>query len=228
MHHRWPGGRLLAAAAALLGAAATLQASDPAFLTPSSGESLAPGSVIQVAWRSACESDLPPAFDEAELVLSLDGGLTYPIRVSRELDPCESTISWRVPALAAGSARLALRLGEESEWESEEIVAVSDTFQILPDADGRVEQLVARSGEWGVEPGTEVLEARDLLSRSMRPAAERLTVPAELVAFSLPAPAAALHPERRASGLVTERVSGRRRPSLVPPAPHGAPTPLRL
>ena len=228
MHLHALGGRLLAAAVTLLGAAASLGASQPAFLSPSHGEALAPGAVVQVEWRSACESDIPPGFDEAELVLSLDGGLTYPIRVSRELDPCESTLSWRVPAIATDSARLALRMGEANDGESEELAEISDTFRILPDPERRAQALVPRGGEWGVDPETEVVGARDRLSRSMRPAAERLTAPSELVAFSLPSTGVAVELDRRVVRLSSTRAAGLRRPTSVPEAPAGAPTPLRL
>jgi hypothetical protein len=189
---------------------------------------IAPGAVIHVEWRSACESDIPPGFDEAELVLSLDGGLTYPIRVSRELDPCESTLSWRVPAIASDSARLALRLGEASQGQAERLTEISETFRILPDAGGRAEALVPRAGEWGVDPHAEVVGARDRLGRSMRSPAERLTAPSESVLFSLPPSAVAVSLDRRVVKLASARAVGLRRPTSVPEAPLGAPTPLRL
>jgi len=228
MRMHGPGGRLIAAVAALMGAAGTLTASEPDFVSPGRGESLAPGSLVTVQWRSACESDLPAGFDEAELVLSLDGGLTYPIRVSGELDPCESTVTWRVPALASGSVRLALRAGDDGGWSSEQILGLSDAFQILPDADGRVEALVPRSGEWGVAPEPATAGARGLLGRSLRGSRERLTAPFEVAAFSLPATAAGLRPDRRASAAAATPVSARRPSTSVPNAPSGAPTPLRL
>jgi len=228
MHPRGTGMRLLAAAVALFGAAAALSASEPSFLSPSHGEALAPGAVIEVEWRSACESDIPSGYDEAELVLSLDGGLTYPIRVSRELDPCESTHAWRVPAIATDSARIALRMGEQRHGESEQLAAISHTFRILPDPEGRAQALVPRAGEWGTAPETEVVGARDRLGRSMGSAAERLTAPSERVVFSLPPATAALAPDRRVARSASPRAAGLRRPTSVPEAPLGAPTPLRL
>jgi hypothetical protein len=222
------GVRLLAAAAAVFGAAASAAASPGGFLSPGRGEALAPGSVVRVEWRSACESDVPPGFDEAELVLSLDGGLTYPIRVSRELDPCESTVVWRVPAIASDSARLALRMGEERDGESEELAVVGETFRILPDVEGRVETLVPRAGEWGVDLEPETLAARDLLGRSMRSTGERLLAPFSLPAASLPTAAAALRPARRATVHESVPAAGIRRSASVPTAPSGAPVPLRL
>jgi hypothetical protein len=222
------GLRLFAVAAGLLGVAASGAASETQFLSPGRGEALAPGSVIRVEWRSACESDVPVGFDEAELVLSLDGGLTFPIRVSRELDPCESTITWRVPAIATETARLALRMGDESDGESETIAVLSAPFRILPDVEGRSEPLISRSGEWGQQPEPEPSEARDRLGRSLRASGERLTTPFELPAVSLPACAAGIRPERRSNPLIDTTNAVSRRPVSVPEAPLGAPTPLRL
>jgi hypothetical protein len=222
------GLRLFAVAAGLLGVAASGAASETQFLSPGRGEALAPGSVIRVEWRSACESDVPVGFDEAELVLSLDGGLTFPIRVSRELDPCESTITWRVPAIATESARLALRMGEEGDGEAEEIVVLSAPFRILPDVDGRSEPLISRSGEWGQRPEAEASDGRDRLGRSLRANSERLTAPFELPDASLPGSAAGIRPESRGTALIHTAAAVTRRPVSVPEAPLGAPTPLRL
>src|SRR4051794_3776638 len=156
------GRRLIAAAAALFGAAAWASASAPSFVTPGRGEPLAPGSVIRVEWHYACDSAPQPEADEAELVLSLDGGLTYLIRVSREIDPCESSVAWRVPALATDSARLALRIGDEMAEDSEEIAIVSAPFRILPDAEGHVQPMVQRANEWWTDPEPEMLDSDDL------------------------------------------------------------------
>lgn len=66
-------------------------------------------------------------FDEAELVLSLDGGASYPIRVSRRLDTGAGEVEWVVPALPSHSARLGLRAGRKG---AETLVAVSAGFAI--------------------------------------------------------------------------------------------------
>ncbi len=65
-----------------------------------------PGQEIVLRW-----SDLPPAVEEVEILLSLDGGRTFPIRVSPQLDVKESAFRWRVPAFGAAQAILRLRLG---------------------------------------------------------------------------------------------------------------------
>src|SRR5512147_730734 len=84
-------GRWRAGLAALVSIAAAFAARGEAtspFLSPARGEALAPGSIVEVRWASACASAPEGRADEAEVVLSLDGGLTFPIRVSNELHPC--------------------------------------------------------------------------------------------------------------------------------------------
>ena len=222
------GMRLGAATVAFFGAAGALLASEPAFLTPAHGETLSPGSLVEIEWRSACESDIPPGFNEAEIVLSLDGGLSYPIRVSRELDPCEATVSWRVPALATTSARLAVRMGEEWDGESEEIAVVSDPFTILPDVEGRVEPLIRRSNEWATGPEPEALSAADRLSHSLRGTGDRLARSPEPVVPAVPPTSLSLRPERTRIAFASTPFTGLRPAASVPEAPLGAPTPLRL
>jgi hypothetical protein len=81
-----------------------------------------PGQEIVLRW-----SDLPPAVEEVEILLSLDGGRSFPIRVSPQLDVKESAFRWRVPGVGAGQAILRLRLGTaERELEG----PVSRTFRI--------------------------------------------------------------------------------------------------
>jgi len=47
--------------------------------------------------------------EERELVLSLDGGRSFPIRLTGEIGPGDGVVSWRVPALPAEHVVLALR-----------------------------------------------------------------------------------------------------------------------
>ena len=220
--------RLLAAAVPLFGAAGAVLASGAGFVSPERGETLAPGSVVEIEWRSACESDIPPGFDEAEVVLSLDGGLSYPIRVSRELDPCESTVSWRVPALATTSGRLALRLGSETDVESEEIAVIGDPFTILPDVEGRVERLIQRSHEWATDPQPQALGAADRLSHSLRATGQNVSPSREPVVPAVAPASPSLRQERSRVHLASNPLTGLRPAASVPEAPFGAPTPLRL
>jgi hypothetical protein len=67
--------------------------------------------------------------DEMELVLSLDGGRTFPWCVSRDLPPGTSRALWTVPDVSASSAVLGVRTG--GRGEAERVVAVSAPFEIV-------------------------------------------------------------------------------------------------
>ncbi len=84
--------------------------------------------------------------EERELVLSLDGGKTFPLRLTGEIGPGDREASWRVPALPTEHAVLALREGDGGF--EEEIVAVSAEFSIVPDAGVPAEDIRFREGEW--------------------------------------------------------------------------------
>lgn len=163
-----------------------LEGAREGFLSPARGEVLAPGSIVEVRWSSACnlERDEPDReeregetgerdADEAEILLSLDGGLTFPIRVSTELSPCASELRWRVPALPTAQARLALRTGEEGREETEEIQLVSEPFAILADAAGASEALVSRGFEWWTPQHPHPGSAEDALDPAIGVAAAR-------------------------------------------------------
>jgi hypothetical protein len=81
------------------------------------------GQSVELRW-----SALPADVEELEIVLSLDGGLTYPVRVSPELEAREGGYRWRVPDLPASRARLMLRMGGE---EGERAGARSREFRIV-------------------------------------------------------------------------------------------------
>jgi hypothetical protein len=114
--------RRLAALAATTASPAQALARD-GFFAPAGGATLTAGAVAEARWI-APEHD-GAGIDEAELVLSVDGGLTFPVRLSAELSPHASSYRWRVPALATTHARLGLRVGVEHEAERERIVLVA-------------------------------------------------------------------------------------------------------
>jgi hypothetical protein len=133
-----------AALAARLAPASSGRPSTPLAIRIASGSSLLePGSRVVVTWP---EGTTGPGFDEMELVLSVDGGRTFPLRVSRRIAPSDAGFSWTVPSLPAGHARLALRAGVDSEEDAETIVGLSEDFGIAPSARAEVEQLF-RVGE---------------------------------------------------------------------------------
>lgn len=152
-------------------------AASPPFSVPSAGESLTPGSVVELRWRSVCDAGRNRAVDEAELVLSLDGGRTFPIRVTPELSPCATRFVWTVPSLPAAHARLAMRAGADENDATETVRIVSADFRILPDPDGRVERLRRHAAEWWTPSRPPVPTAEDLLERTMSPARPRMATP---------------------------------------------------
>ena len=87
-----------------------------------------------------------PGVDERELVLSLDGGKTFPLRLTGDIGPGDLAAGWRVPALPTEHAVLALREG--GDGFEEEIVAVSAEFVIVLGPGVPAEELRFQDGEW--------------------------------------------------------------------------------
>lgn len=119
---------LLAAALAggCFGAAAGA-ATPPVTLGAPGRAALEPGDAIGVSWSVAADA---AEFDEMELVLSLDGGRTFPLRVTRRISPSARGWSWTVPFLPTDHGRLALRAGSDERAGRERIVALSAEFAI--------------------------------------------------------------------------------------------------
>jgi len=126
----------------------------------------------------------PPAgVDEFELLLSLDGGRTWPVRVTRELEGAEQVVRWQVPNLPAQAARIRVRF-ERDEHEVEGPPSAS--FQIV--ADREAQDLHAfHEGNWweGMEereeqPGTSLRSdsVPELSARSPEPLFEASSSPA--------------------------------------------------
>lgn len=210
---------------AVCAAPVSAQQSEPAMQSPAAGESLAPGSVVEVRWGSLCAAGMKA--DEAELVLSLDGGATFPVRVSHELSPCETRYLWRVPMLATGRARLGVRIGHEGFGETETIALVGGEFRILSDLDGRVQELYRRAAEWWT-PGPAALTAQDLLDRTLSPSRghiSRIDDSADAVA---PPETPLFRPELTIAGFTVHAAPRATRVARAASRTSSAPTPLRL
>lgn len=150
-----PSSRRFAAAAVALAlatffAAASARASGmrAGFSAPAAGSRVEAGASLRIAW------DRPAARAgerEMELLLSLDGGLTFPVRLTRDLPIREGSLLWRVPALASRRARLALRAGDDEDPAAERIVCSTGEFTIGNDGGAppaRVEDLSRVRNEW--------------------------------------------------------------------------------
>lgn len=122
------GGLALLAAACL--AAPPLRAGErqPAPVAPSlEGLALAAGDEVELRFALPTGSDV----DEWEAFLSIDGGATYPIRLTEERPAAETSFRFRVPNLPAASARVLVRSGgEEDGGRTERDVALSAAFRI--------------------------------------------------------------------------------------------------
>jgi hypothetical protein len=124
---------------ALLAAAATSGrpafASAPLLTAPRAGAELTAGSLATVGWEEP-----PPDAEEWEAFLSLDGGRTYPMRITPHLDLSIRSFAFKVPAFPTRDARILLRFGDERR---EVEVEAPQRFAILPGLPGLSER-----GSW--------------------------------------------------------------------------------
>ena len=80
------------------------------FSQPAEGASLHEGEIVQIRW-----SGVPADAEEIELLLSVDGGQHFSLRLTDELDSSSGSFLWRVPSLLTDSASLAIRVGAHGE-----------------------------------------------------------------------------------------------------------------
>ncbi len=207
---------VLASAILGCGVAALAQARPAELLEPVSGARLQPGAIVRVSWTPGASGQRE--FDETELVLSLDGGRSFPLRVTREVSPAEDSALWRVPRLPSEHARIALRAGRGEEKESETIRTVSAEFTILPGADDPLEQIYRVGGEWRTVEAAG--SAKDLPEQSLSgsPQEVRAAFPSDGAAESTGSTVSAPDRGRRDAPLVAARPvkkSGSRPPSFA-------------
>jgi hypothetical protein len=104
------------------------------------GEALRAGDTTTLRFAAGEETE------EMEILLSLDGGRTFQLRVTREMSHGTRELRWRVPNLPAARARLALRVRDRDD--NEVVRAVSEEFAILPADTEPLEDLRRFAGEW--------------------------------------------------------------------------------
>jgi hypothetical protein len=145
--HPWKATRSgLAAALWTAGSVLASAAEHGSFQVPSSGDGLHAGESLSVSW--SLDAAALSERDEMELVLSLDGGATFPIRVTGELSTGARNLAWRVPVLPTQRAVLALRAGDGVDGESEAILAASELFTIAADPNAAPELLYEVAEDW--------------------------------------------------------------------------------
>src|ERR1043165_4959627 len=82
-------------------------------VAPRAGATLAAGSTAELEWApNEPFADLPQV-EEWEAFLSVDGGATYPVRITPHLDQDLRRIQFQVPSLPTADARILLRFGDE-------------------------------------------------------------------------------------------------------------------
>ncbi len=104
-------------------AAAARAAAGPVVFMPLGGDrALQPGEVVEVRWAGA-----PWGVEEMELLLSVDGGRHFGVRITPDLEADRRVYTWRVPPFRSDDARLAIRV----DLAGREVLAgVSDSFRI--------------------------------------------------------------------------------------------------
>ena len=199
--------------AVALFAGGSVLASD-GFLSPQGECRLRVGSDHLVRW-----TDTPAQrgeVEEMELILSLDGGVTYPLRVTRELEESAREFRWRVPNVPTGHAHLALRTG--SGEDGEVIVLVSAEFSILAEPTAPLDDLRPFRGEFWV--GEAAADAPPAEFPAGFAAREDVisTVDSELLADESPSPMLAVPRLAAPDGVES---------APVPSPPHASKAPLR-
>jgi hypothetical protein len=128
---------ILAVSLVCAGPATAVAPAEPG--TPRLASTVHAGDCVVIRW------DHLPGVDELEILLSVDGGRTYPLRVSPQLEGHETKHSWRVPNLGVSGARLRLRVhrgGHEVE------LAPSAPFDIVADPTRPGDLLLSHEGSW--------------------------------------------------------------------------------
>jgi hypothetical protein len=162
-------------------------AAEPGFRAPAARDVVASGVLHEAQWSAPCGTVADA--DEMELVLSLDGGRTFPIRLTSELPPCTTHFRWRVPNVSTERARLAVRQGREGRAEAEEIAILSPEFRITAFDPDDAEQIQGPSEVW-TEQALREIGAENRLPGSVRRPTERLEAVETDEELELPSPQA--------------------------------------
>ncbi|HEX5718663.1 MAG TPA: hypothetical protein VF179_21060 [Thermoanaerobaculia bacterium] len=97
-------------------------------VSPAAGDEFTAGSTVTIEWE---ELALPEHTVEWEAFLSVDGGRTWPLRVTPHLDISIRRFTFRVPDLPTREARIMLRFGDERREVGME---APQRFSIVPAA----------------------------------------------------------------------------------------------
>jgi hypothetical protein len=113
-----------------LGPASARETTIPVQLvSPPEGATLRGGATAELEWRALGSFARLRGVEEWEAFLSLDGGSTYPIRITPHLDRDLRHVRWQVPGIPTSEARLLLRFGDERD---ESFLELPQRFAIAP------------------------------------------------------------------------------------------------
>jgi len=98
-------------------------------VAPFEGATLAAGSTAEIEWAPLDTFHRLPKAEEWEAFLSLDGGASYPVRITPHLDQDLRRIRFEVPPVPTADARILLRFGDERR---ETVVELPQRFAIVP------------------------------------------------------------------------------------------------
>jgi hypothetical protein len=145
-------------AVALFAFATIAEASSLQLVAPANGTTLRGGSFAELRWSA---TQLPPATEEWEAFLSIDGGKYYAFRVTPHLDIHLQRFTFVVPNISTRDARILIRAGNE---ERETHFEPQGSFSIERDANAEVvvpRLLQLRRGEAARDGDPDVLSWAD-------------------------------------------------------------------
>lgn len=96
-------------------------------VAPRVGTTLSAGSTAELEWAPLAGFARLQAAEEWEAFLSVDGGATYPVRVTPHLDLDIRRFRFQVPPIPTANARILLRFGDERR---ETAVVLPERFEI--------------------------------------------------------------------------------------------------
>jgi len=105
-------------------------------ISPTAGQVLHPGQVVRVEWSSVLPKVRYFESCEAEVRLSLDGGNTFPIRISPWLTAKVHSFLWTVPNTPTNAAVVDIRFGCEPLYPESFSPQSQSMFVIAQGADG--------------------------------------------------------------------------------------------
>ena len=94
----------------LTAAMAARASTDARLIEPAAHAEVVAGETLFLTWDAA---NVPPEVEEWEAFLSVDGGRTYPIRITPHLNAGIRRFAWTVPLLPGADVSILLRLGDE-------------------------------------------------------------------------------------------------------------------